>query len=213
MTKLLTRKTTILLALGLAAASAMAVQSVWKRYYVGKSALSMESPVSIGSGVTEKVEDKNDWVGQMTDYAVETDTYYLQITVVEGKDKKKADYTKLATVLADTVEVLADDAYTTEFTPSADGLSGAVALVPVKGKTAKVPVKLDSSVVSKLDGQPMIKVDLTRGKGEESSLMKLALIGEGETVYAVFGVGAVQTPDVKKDLEKMIGSLRFKKGL
>lgn len=194
-------------------AAAWAGQQAWKRYYVGSTALSVEAPVAIGAGVPEKVDDPKDWVSKMTDYMVELPGYYLQITVFEGKEGTKADYTKLAAVMKDTVEVFADDAYTTAFTPSEDGKGGTLALNPIQGKTPKAKVTLDASLVGQQDGQPALLADMSRVQGNDKSVLKFRLIGDGNTVYAIFGIGFPDDAEGMKGLDRILKSLRYKKGL
>lgn len=197
---------------GLALAGFGGAALEWKRQYVGKTPLSLEAPVSIGAGVTEKVTDPMDWVGQMTDYMAETDSYYLQITVFEAKDQTVATYKKLASVMGDTVEVLADEALTVKFTAN-DKDGGEITLVPVEGKTPKAKVELTSSMVGKIDEKPVIMATINREEKGEKSVLKLALVGDGKSVYAVFGVGFPEYPDGVKDLDRIMKSIRYKTGL
>lgn len=193
-------------------AAAWAQQGTWKRQYVGQSALSLESPVTIGQGMEEKVEDPKDWVGKMTDYIMETEDYYLQITVFEGKSGQ-ANYSKLAEVMSDTVEVFADNAYTVKFAASADGESGTLSLSPVAGRAPKQEVRLTGSSVAKLDDAPMMRAEITSGKGDDETLWRFMLVGEGRTVYAVFGLAFPQNPESVKSMDRIMKSIRFKKGL
>ena len=193
--------------------SAYALQDAWKRYYVGESALSLEAPLSLGAPATEEINDADDWVAKMTDYAVESETHYLQITVFEGKSDVKANHKKLSEVIGDTIELFTSDAFTVKFDPSADGKSGKISLAPVKGKTAKEPIKVVESKVGMTDGAPSIMLKVTLGEGREESSIQCMMIGEGNTVYAIYGVGHPTVKGSVDNVDRIMKSVRFSKDL
>lgn len=203
--------------LGLAAviltSSVAAAQSTWTRYYVGGTALSLESPLALGAGVVTPINDPKDWVAKITEYVVETKLYFLQIAIFEGKPGQVADQKKLASTMADYVSTIADNAYTTKFTASADGQSGKVDFVPIEGKKTNATFMMDSFHVGHLDGQPVFRVDLERSDDHGKTVIRIALVGEGNTVHLVNGVGFPVAPEGLRTIDRMMKSVRFQKGL
>lgn len=168
------------------AGGAYAQQEVWKRQYVGKSALSMSLPGKLESAGETKVEDKDDWVVTTDDFTFESDDFFLLISVFNGKSGTKSDDKHLAQVGKDLVM----------------GISESEDAVKENGKK-----------VGKLDEKPTLIQSHVLGKGEDASLFKSFLLGDGNKVYAVMAIGYPNDPKSVAAIDKVFASIRFKSGL
>lgn len=207
------RNAVVGLAVALLTSSVSAAQSNWTRYYVGGTPLSLESPRALGAAATAVVDDPKDWVAKTVQYLVETKSYVLQVTLFEGKEGQVANLRRLASTMADFVSTIADEAYTTRFTPSADEQSGRVDFVPIEGKKSSAAFRMISSDVGALDGQPVLKVDIERSEAKGKILFRIALVGEGKNVHLVAGIGFPVDPEGARIVDRVMQSIRFRKGI
>lgn len=171
-------------ALAAAALAALAYQTqAWKRQYVGETTFSISLPGKLEeAGVTE-VEDEEDWVVKSTDYAFESDRYYVLVTVFEGRKGTVANAGHLESVAKDIVSGLSE---------GEDGIKEL-------GKKA-----------GKVDEHPTLLQAVQLVKAEDKPVFKSFLLGDGNRVFALLTVsGAADTAAV----DKIIASARFKAGL
>lgn len=192
------------------ALTAFAAQT-WSRQYVGKTPLSFEAPVNIGAGVSEEVEDPKDWVGKMTDFLAETEDIYLQVTIFEAKDKSVGNHKKLATVLNDIIEVFSDETMSTQFTATEAG--GTIELVKKGEPKTGAKMELSNTVVNAIDGYPSISTTLNKTEEDGATQLRITLVGDSTTVYSVFGLTGADNAAGIKDLDKVMKSIRYKRGL
>ncbi len=192
-------------------AMAVFATQTWSRQYVGKSQLSFEAPVNIGAGVSESVEDPKDWVGKMTDYLAETENMYLQVTVFEAKDKSVGNHKKLSTVLNDIIDVFSDGTMKTTFTAVEGG--GKIEMSTVDAKTSAAKMSLTETSVAAIDGYPAISTTFTKIEEDGTTVLKIMLVGDGGTVYSIFGLTGDDNEAGKKDLSRIMKSVRYKKGI
>lgn len=168
------------------AGGAYAQQNTWKRIYVGKSAFSLSLPNELKSqGVTE-VEDKEDWVVSTDEYEYQGEDFILLVSVFNGKAGTKADERHLAQVAKDLVTGLGSD-----------------------GES----VKETGRKTGKVDERPTILQAHILGTGEDASLFKSFLLGDGSKVYAVMAIGYPNDPKSVAAIDKVFASIRFKTGL
>ncbi len=161
-----------------------AFQAKWTRQYLGDSLLSIELPGKLVAGETEQVNDGKDWVKSTTEYNYENDDFFVQASIFAGDRTTKADGPFLAKVMTSVLEGVQED-----------------------GTTA---VKIDSSK-DDIDKMPALVETHRVGTGEKQFIMKVALVGENNKVYAVI---AVSFPDVTGSVEmgaRAIKSIRFTK--
>ncbi len=171
-------------ALGAAALAAVALQAQpWKRQYVGETSFSVSLPGKLEeAGITE-VEDDEDWVVRSSDYAFESDRYYVLVTVFEGRKGTVANAAHLETVAKDIVS----------------GLSEGEDSIKELGKK-----------VGKVDEHPTLLQAVQLIKAEDKPVFKTFLLGDSNRVFALLTVsGATDTADV----DKIIASVRYKSGL
>lgn len=163
-----------------------AYQAKWTRQYLGDSLLSMELPGKLVQGETQEVNDGKDWVKSTTEFNFENDDYFVQASVFAGDNTTKADAPFLGKVMTSVM----------------DG---------VKGDGTPI-TKVDSNKED-LDKMPALRESYKVGSGKEEFIMKVALVGENNKVYAVI---AVAFPDVNGSVEmadRTFKSIRFTKTL
>jgi len=161
-----------------------AYQAKWTRQFLGDSLLSLELPGKLVAGETEQVNDGKDWVKSTTEFNFENDDFFVQCSIFAGDRTTKADGPFLTKVMASVLEGVQQD-----------------------GTTA---VKVDSNKED-IDKMPALVETHRVGTGKDQFLMKVALIGENNKVYAVI---AVSFPDVTGSVEmgeRAIKSIRFTK--
>lgn len=193
---------------------AWAAQQTWSRQYVGNTALSLELPVKLGSGVEDEALDPKDWVKKTTDYVVEAETFYAQVSVFDGKDGKLADQDRLTRVIADSVEEICSDAYTVRLEQS-EGKS-ILKMIPKAGAKplpAGHEYKMLDASIGVTDEKPTMRATVQIKDEDSLYQMKLALIGDKNTVYMVLGICFPEDAQSVKDLDRIIKSLRYKKGV
>ncbi|MFM9873033.1 MAG: hypothetical protein ACKVQS_06155 [Fimbriimonadaceae bacterium] len=168
------------------AGGALALQDAWKRQYLGKSAFSLNLPGKIVSTGETKVEDKDDWVLTTDDYTYENDDFFILISVFHGKPGTTATEKHLTQVAKDLVTGISEN---------------------------EDSVKEMGRKVGKLDEKMIITQSHVLGKGEQSSLFKSFLLGDGQDVYAVMAVGYPSDPKSVAGIDKVFASIRYKAGL
>lgn len=195
-------------------AGAWAAQKNWARQYIGETSLSLELPVKLGAGVSDEALDPKDWVAKTTDYIVEGDTFYAQVSVFDGKAGKLADKDRLGKVVADSVEEICSDTYTVQLIES-DGKT-MLKMVPKEG-AKPLPeghqFKMLDASVGMIDEKPAIRTTVQVTEDGSTYQLKLALIGDGNTVFMILGICFPEEAQSVKDLDRIIKSVRYKKGL
>jgi hypothetical protein len=168
------------------AGGAFALQDAWKRQYLGKTAFSLNLPGKIVSVGETKVEDKDDWVVTTDDYTYENDDFYVLISVFHGKPGTTATEKHLTQVAKDLVTGISEN---------------------------EDSVKETGKKLGKLDEKLTITQSHVLGKGEEASLFKSFLLGDGKDVYAVMAVGYPDDPKSVAAIDKVFASIRYKAGV
>ncbi len=168
------------------AGAAFAVQDAWKRQYLGKTAFSLGLPGKLVSAGETKVEDKDDWVLTTDDFTYENDDFYILISVFHGKAGTTATEKHLSQVAKDLVTGISEN---------------------------EDAVKETGRKVGKMDEKLTITQSHVLGKGEEASLFKSFLLGDGKDVYAVMAVGYPSDPKSVAAIDKVFASIRYKAGL
>lgn len=161
-----------------------AVQDKWTRQFLGDSLLSLELPGKLVTGETEQVNDGKDWVKSTTEYNFENDDYFVQCSVFTGDNTTKADGPFLSKVMASVLEGVQQD-----------------------GTTA---VKVDSNKED-IDKMPALRETHRVGTGKEQFLMKVALVGENNKVYAIIAVAFPDVPGSVDMADRTFKSIRFTK--
>lgn len=170
----------------MAVALAGAAFQTWTRHYFGSTPLSVELPKKLETIENTKVDDESDWVASFDEAFVEEEDYLVHITVFNGRSTTKADAAFLKSVLKDMVDGVSDN---------------------------ESSVKESNLSATEIDKKPTLKVTHTIGTGDEQYVMKSVLIGDGTKVYSVVGIGFPQEEGSIAAVDKVIGSVRFAKGL
>lgn len=158
----------------------------WSRQYVAESPLSLELPGKLGAAEVTKVEDEEDWVLEAVDQVFESERYFLQATIFRGRPSVKADGAFLKQVSED--------------------IAGGVAGPEDEVRTTEVSA-------AKLDEKEALRQTIVVGKEGEQVVVRSLLVGDGSTVYAVLAVAYPQVQGSVAEVDRVMRSVRFKRGL
>ncbi|MDI9641403.1 hypothetical protein QPK87_07005 [Kamptonema cortianum] len=166
--------------------SGLVAQSTWQRVYAKGTDLSLELPGKLSDPETEKIDDEKDWVTETTDWTFDSEDFFVQVTKFKGKASTQATAEFLKSVGEDYMKGIAESGDKVEAT---------------------------GSELVKVDNKPAWRLKRTVGEGNNQYFLNVVFVGDGRDVYSVAGISF---PDAKQgvtDVDRIIKSVRYKKGL